>query len=390
MISRTTCVELYKFFTSILKREPVSKQAFSQARKNLNHKVFMDLNELFLKGYYEEDFKTYKNYLIFSCDGTSLKLPKEKEFIRDFGCPSNQKGEVDRPLALSSILLDINNQIIINGIIEKNSGNEKEMMLRHIEKIKTIKVLKDKKIIILFDRGYPSMELITKLSENNIDFIIRGKRNFIKHIAIASKYSKYDRIKKVKITYGMWQGKPWFKNYAKEKNYEMNLRIVTGKMKDGISVFMTNLSNDICNREEIVELYRRRWEIETHFRHEKETCEFENFSCKTTFRLYQEYFCKLYTLNFASLLIEVAQDKVNEKIQKGIINSKYELKINRNVAIGLIKDNIYRIIFDESDEYKYLLISEIAKHTIPVIKGRIFKRKFLPKVKYNIPYRRAC
>lgn len=73
----------------------------------------MDLNEIFLKGYYEADYKTYNGYLIFACDGTSLQLPKEKEFVRDFGCSSNKKGEADRPLALSSILLDINNQIII-------------------------------------------------------------------------------------------------------------------------------------------------------------------------------------------------------------------------------------------------------------------------------------
>ena len=43
MISRTTSVELYKFFTGILKKKPVSKQAFSKARRNLNAAVFSKL-----------------------------------------------------------------------------------------------------------------------------------------------------------------------------------------------------------------------------------------------------------------------------------------------------------------------------------------------------------
>lgn len=392
MISRTTCIELYKFCTTILKRKSVSKQAFSFARGNLNHEVFIRMNELFIDDYYEEDYKTHKDYLILACDGSSLSLPKTDEFINDFGCASNHKGVSQRPVAKSSILLDINNNMIINGILNEFGHSEQSMMIEHIEKIKKISNLKNKKMIILFDRYYPSMELMVKLKENNINFIIRSKRAYIKQTEIVGKYSNYDKVKKIKITSYMTKGKPWLKQYFKEKSNEISLRFVSGKFKDGeIGIFITNLGENIFNREEIVELYRRRWEIETHFRHQKEACEFENFACKTTLRLYQEYHCKLYTINFASLLTESAQEEVDKKIKSGEIKSKHELKINRNVAIGFVKDNLPRILFfDDSGKFTQSLITEIARHTIPVIKDRVFERNFhIIKQKFTIPYRRA-
>ena len=393
MISRTTSVELYKFFTGILKKKPVSKQAFSKARRNLNAAVFSKLLELFLDDYYESDYKTYKGYIILSSDGTGLEIPNTTEFVRDFGCPSNQNGKSSRPVATSSVLYDINNGIIINGVLKPYAYSEKEMVLEHIESIKKISRLAKKKIIILFDRGYPSMRLMAKLKENNIDFIIRSKVGYIKETESAKKYDSYDKEKVINISRYMTQGSSWFKTYAKQHEHKMSIRITTGRFSNKeIGIFITSLGRDIFSREEIVELYRRRWGIETHFRHQKETGEFENFACKTTERLKQEYHCKLYTLNLATLLTESAQEEVDEKVKSGEIQTKHELKINQNVAFGIVKDNLPRYLLGIQD-YDFIseLISEIAKHRIPVIKGRVFERNFhLRKRRHNIPYRRAC
>ena len=172
----------------------------------------------------------------------------------------------------------------------------------------------------------------------------------------------------------------------------MGIRITTGRFSTKeIGIFVTSLGKDIFSREGIVELYRRRWEIETHFRHQKETGEFENFACKTTERLKQEYYCKLYTLNLATLLTESAQDIIDEKIKTGEIQTKHRLRINQNVAFGIVKDNLPRYLLGAKD-YNFIdeLISEIAKHRIPQIKGRMFKRKFnVRKRRYNVFYRRT-
>lgn len=393
IISLTTCVELYKYCKNILKRKVISKQAFSLARGYLNHKVFIKFNNILLEEYYKEDYQTYKGYLVFACDGTSLELPVTKEFIRDFGCPSNQKRKSTRPIGTSSILYDINNELIINGVLDKYASNEKEMFLRHLEEIKEISSLAKKKIIILFDRGYPSIEIMAKMKENNIDFIIRSKKSYLPASQVAAKYANYDRVKTIKITRDMTKQKPWLKSFAKDNNSEIDLRFVSSRLKDReIGVFITNLQANIFNREEIVELYRRRWEIETHFRHEKKACAFENFACKTTLRLKQEYYCKIYTINFATLLSEMAKEEVNEKIKSGEIHSLTPFKINKNIAIGLVKDNIARILLSKNpDEYIDSIVAFLIKQRIQVIDGRIFKRYLKSRKRsYNIQYRRAC
>lgn len=392
MISLTTCVELYKYFTNILKRKVISKQAFSLARGYLNHKVFIKFNNILLEEYYKEDYQTYKGYLVFACDGTSLELPSTKEFINDFGCPSNQKGKSRRPLGTSSILYDINNEIIVDGLLDKYASDEKMMFLQHLENLKEISSLKKKKIIILFDRGYPSMEIMAKMKENNIDFIIRNKKSYLTASKVAAKYANYDRVKTIKITSDMTRQKSWLRSFAKENNSEIDLRFVSGRFKDGeIGVFITSLPNNIFTREEIVELYKRRWEIETHFRYEKKACAFENFACKTTLRLKQEYYCKIYTINFATLIAETAKEKVYKKIELGEIESQKSFKINKNVAIGLVKDNIARILLSKnSEEYIDTIVAFLVKHRIQVIDDRVFKRNLLTRKRsYEIQYRRS-
>lgn len=101
----------------------------------------------------------------------------------------------------------------------------------------------------------------------------------------------------------------------------------------------------------------------THIRHQKETAQFENFAYKTTNRLKQEYFSKIYSINLTTLLIEDAQEMVDEKIKNGKIKTKHNLKVNQNIAFGIVKDNLVRFLLGEKDEtWIDYLISEIAKY----------------------------
>ena len=374
-----------------MKRKPVSKQAFSSARGKLNAEVFNKLNEIFLKEYYREEYKEHKGYLIFAVDGTGLEIPNTKELKETFGCTSNQRGKSEKPTAKSSIMYDIQNGIIVNGVLKPCNNSEIEMSMEHLNKIKEISTLKNKKVIILFDRLYPSAKLMAYLKENNIDFIMRSKKNYINETKVAMKYSQYDKIKTLKIRKNILEKNLWFKSFLKKNDYKLQVRITTGKFSDEqIGIFLTSLEVEKFSREEIVELYKNRWKIETNFRHQKETGEFENFACKTTIRLRQEYFCKIYTLNLTNLLIEEAEEIVKDEIKLGIIKSKYDLKVNKNVAFGIVKDNLVKFILgNEGEHFLENLIYEISKHKIPIIEDRIFDRKFHGrKRKYNIVYRR--
>ena len=390
-VCRSTSVELHKFFSRLSKvKVGITKQAFSFARGFLDWKVFIKLNDLFIEDYYEEDYITDKGYIVLACDGTGLELPTANEIIQDFGCASNQLGPSARPTGTSSVLYDVNNEIIINGILERYAYDEKELLLRHIEKVNQISSLGGKKIIFLLDRNYTSMELLVKMTESGIKFIVRSRRSYMQETETAGRHPKYDRVRKVFISKDMKKKKPELKKYAEETADYVNLRFVTQKFKDGeTGIFITNLENHVFEREEIASLYGKRWKIETHFRHQKETCGMENFACRTTLRLRQEYYCRTVTVNFTALFAEEAQKKLDEAVKTGKIQSKYKLKINKNVAYGIVKDYLPAFILSNSaDKIEEFLIKEIFRHRVCVINDRYFERTFhIRKRKHNIIYR---
>ncbi|MGE8711633.1 transposase [Leptospira interrogans] len=150
--------------------------------------MFESLNEIFVNSYYKNvtNCKTHKGYVVAACDAIGISLPKTKEF----DCVKNQLGESETPNANSSIIFDIYNDIILSSTIGPHRTSERSMALNHIEKLRSLSVLQNKKLILLFDSGYPSMELIGKLMANGIHFIIRSNTRWLKKAKIAGKYKR--------------------------------------------------------------------------------------------------------------------------------------------------------------------------------------------------------
>ncbi|EMY79580.1 hypothetical protein LEP1GSC060_0424 [Leptospira weilii serovar Ranarum str. ICFT] len=91
-------------------------------------------------------------------------------------------------------------------------------------------------------------------------------------------------------------------------------------------------------------MYGKRWNIETHFRFEKYSLELENVASKTSIRFLQEYYAKILTFNLASLLIQEAQIEYDQSIQNKKVKTKYDYKINKNIAIGILKGELPRLL----------------------------------------------
>ena len=391
-ISKTTTVELFNYFKLRFQKKAITKQALSKAKEHLNPEVFRKLNEIYVNTFYEflNECKTLKGYFIFAMDGTGLNIPNSKENKDFFGFSTNQQGKSKRPVANCSILYDILNGIIVNGVISPYHVSEKAMAEEQIRYIKRLSELKNKKIIILFDRIYSSIKLMSLLRENNIDFIMRSKVLYNKETEKASKFSDYDKTRTIKLEKHVYNKIPWLDKILRKTNYQVDMRICTGKFSDNeTGVFITSLSSEKFNREEIVELYRDRWKVETQFRYMKETGEFENFACKRVNLVLQEFFCRIYTLNMTTLVVSDAQDKLDAEIESGKVKTKHKLRINENVAYGLMKDHLIECLYNK-DNYYQNLVHEISKHRVAIIPGRKFTRtETYRKTKHNVINRRA-
>jgi hypothetical protein len=146
--------------------------------------------------------------------------------------------------------------------------------------------------VLLFDRGYPSYELISYLREHHkkgyflfrcpaestfpaVEAFVRGGRQE-DYVAIApsNKYVQGLAARQRKRVMGI------------------QLRMIRLVSPDGtVSVLLTNLLNKAdFSKQEIIDLYFRRWAIEDHYRNEKVVLEIEKFHGKTPNSIRQELF----------------------------------------------------------------------------------------------------
>lgn len=155
-----------------MNKEKISESAICQQRKNLNPIIFKKLNESYVKDIYEnENNATIKGYLVLAIDGIDLEIPNVEKLKIEYGEAKNRKENRTTAKATASCIYDTLNDIILTSNISKYKTSERELARIGIEEISEI--IKGKKVIIIFDRGYPSIELMNYLEMLGIKYLIR-------------------------------------------------------------------------------------------------------------------------------------------------------------------------------------------------------------------------
>jgi len=147
-----------------------------------------------------------------------------------------------------------------------------------------------RKGILLFDRGYQGYEFLDSVTAKYDGFfVLRNKSNCTFKVVedfIKSKKKEDWIVFKPNVRY---MSKNSGKNFHTQK---INLRVIRLENKKGeVSVLITSLlDNEKYPKEEIIDLYFRRWEIETHYRDSKCTIEIETFHSKSVNGIRQEFY----------------------------------------------------------------------------------------------------
>jgi len=162
--------------------------------------------------------------------------------------------------------------------------------------------------VLLFDRGYPSYELIAHLRDNYKGYYLfrcPAQSTFPAVEAFVASGKQEDFIL-IHPSNKYLQG---LSRRQRKKAKVIQLRIVRLVSPDGtVSVLLTNLLNMASfPREEIIELYFRRWAIEDHYRNEKVTLEIEKFHGKTPNSIRQEIFAAAVMSVIARTLMVVTE-----------------------------------------------------------------------------------
>lgn len=402
-------VEVCKFlrrFGLIKKLIDGSKQAFSQARKRIKWEGYKHLNNIFVQRYYSDnELEKYKGkYVLIGVDGTTYELPYEQGLIDYFGVHDNG---FDRPICMARglKLYDLLNDVNLVALIEPyvsatdKGQSERACFEKSLEEFTAIintseysneKIADMHDFLFVGDKYYPSIYNFYTLEERDHYYVLRCRTNFCKEVTEFCKSDQNDAW--ITIDLGIKHRKyiNSVKRLAQKGAHPkaIKVRVIKKTLHNGEQLcLITNVSD--LSHQEICEVYDKRWNEEVSFDTDKNKLEVENFSSITPDGIHHDFHATILTANIAQLVISEAQLRVDKQQAKK--NNKHPYKINRAVAIGLIKDEIPLFLLGQQKSETWLedMTVIVAQHKEPVRNNRSYKKKVKHKLKYPITKRRT-
>ena len=367
----TTEMELRKFFKERnLAEMQLSKQGYLQQRKRLNPEVFVYLNQEYLKSFYssQDEVERWKGHVVLSIDSSKAEIPNSRENRKVFGCCSNQYGEEGVARALISGIYDVFNGFFLDLQIRGIAVNEIDVAKDGLNQIQPI--LNDAKVLLLFDRGYPSLELADTLESKGYHYLFRLSSSTFKkeREAMGQKDGMVElvhtpaRLQKVKEKHPE-------RLEALQRKGTSHARIVQHTLASGTElIVMTNLPMEEYTADEIVQLYYRRWEIEKKYHTLKNKLKFESVTGKASVYVFQDFLSQIFVYNMVQDVRRSADDMAQRRgEQAGYL---YPIHTNENIAIGLFKEKMIRIMLEDDDDIQTKemthLQQEIERYILPI------------------------
>ena len=370
-LTRSLSIEIVNFL-SFLKRKDIaqetfSKSAFVQARKKIKPEVFKHLNQRIIEEFYKDNsgvLRQFDNLRILAMDGSRLTLPFTKELEEIYGQTKNQTNTYIVQTK-ACVLYDLLNEICINGVLSSIDTDERTQAKQLLEHCQA-------NDLIIYDRGYPSFELIYEHYQKNLHFLMRMPLDFsqvVKDFVASGKTSQIVEIKP--------RQKKSFENKPYTKSSTLKIRLLRITLNSGgIEVLATSLLDSKHYGNEVFkELYFKRWKIETYYDELKNKLKIEEFSGYSNQSILQDFYSTLFVSNIQTLI----ENEINEEIEKEseTKNIKYQYKINTTLSYGFMKDRILELFFTKNDMND--IINELKelfkKHLIPIRPDRKFERK---------------
>ncbi|MBU1036369.1 IS4 family transposase [bacterium] len=371
---RTLTMEIRSFIKSIKSKISISKPGYLKQRQKLNPEVFLELSDFHVRNFYKDTtmVQRLKGYLILAVDGSSVNVPNTVQNVELYGNASHKNAKPQAQLGISC-LFDVLNKMIIDCTINKWKFSERNQALLHIDKCNSITGKKPR--IVIFDRGYPSGEFFIDLMERNESFLIRiGATVFKKEQLAMTADDEYVNIMFDKSRLSPHKGRSTADKLAKTGSIQ--LRFVRFELDNGSMEYLaTNLPMEEFNTSEIVYLYRLRWEIETAYNVLKNKLFIENFTGTKPIMIEQDIYATVYLCNVMHDILLDAKLEFNIKNHQ---KYKYKMEINKNIAIGIMKEELIRFILEEDKGRKKEMfdeiIVEISSNILPVRNGRHYER----------------
>ncbi|WP_421921279.1 IS4 family transposase [Marinifilum sp.] len=374
-LRKSLAIEIYSFVKNINIRS-FSKSAFVQSRKKIDPRVFKELSQVLTHEFYtdnDESVKLWKGFRLLAVDGTRISLPDTKELRSIYGATKNQTKTTVAQARLS-VLYDVLNNYVIDGKLGALSTGEKSLAIDHLQTTQS-------NDLVIYDRGYPSFDLIYEHLQLEIDCLIRAKISFnaaTQKFIASGKYSSIIDMKPGKNVS--------LKNKTYSKNDSIKVRLIRVDLADGTTeLLMTTL---LCSKNYptgiFKDLYFKRWGVENFYDELKNKIKVELFSGYSNQCILQDFYAALFISNIQTLMVTELNDELQENQ-----TTKYKYKVNSNLSYGFLKDRIVELFLSNKDiDTVFSELKDIfRKHLIPIRPNRSFERhkdKYRNRVKPKV------
>lgn len=375
MIKKTLSLELYDSFQQLDKNQVAcTASAFSQARHKLKPNVFIDMNKILLKLYYEkygEKVKRWKGFRLEAIDGSSVNLPDRAAIKSYYGGQINQHDLA--PMARVHARYDVLNELVIQSKISPYKTGERELASRDLPYVK-------QDVLSLFDRGYASFGLFYLFT--NVfkrEYVCRVSISFntiVKAFVKSGEQSKLVSFDATSTGIDFLAGQAI--NITKDA--KVLVRLVRVELDNGeIEILATSLIDEDSYPSSIFkELYGLRWGVETFFDYLKNKLQVEIFSGRSVRSIEQDFYAAIFTANVHSVLLSDCEPIVREQTK----DRQGTYKINKNISLGLLKTVLIKLFLAPNFEPIIQEIQiEFCKHVVLSRKKETRPRK---KRKRNI------
>lgn len=357
-INTSTQTALNRFFKNILEeRTHMSQQALSKARSHFDHSPFEGMFRQIAGMRYSRGKKVRKwhRYQVLAVDGSDIALPNLPKLLQNFGGSGRN---ADSPAAHASILLDVPNDFVIDACLERYGTSERKMALGHMDALKEC-CPRGKKLLI-FDRGYASLELILALQERNFSFVMRVRAKWNTNVDHAVSGAL------VTLSDGTV------------------IRVIKLILPSGeIETLITNLRR--VKESEFMALYFMRWPVETKYDVVKNKLALENFSGVSKNSILQDFWVCMLLANIVSVAKAEAEILVDE-VREGK-NNLHRHVPNTSDLVASLKDEFVSACLDSSPQKRNrriaCVIDEISLSVVPIRPDRSVPRTPPRKSKFH-------
>jgi hypothetical protein len=367
--SNTTFTALRRFFERIKLDVSVSQQSFSEARYKIKVSAFVKLFKMTAQTMlgYEHCQKKWHGHRVWAIDGSKVALPDEAALLAHYGGVGRGAAS---PTAQGSILYDVLNDIVADAIIAPLASGERELALKHIADSKELMTAHSDKNLLIFDRGYPSFELIDELMALGSYFVMRVKKKFSKAIDAQTKTDGYVWLEAdVKIS-------------GIKTKKRIHVRVIKFMLDSGEEeVLITNITDRRLGKNAFKKLYFMRWPIETSYNIAKSKLNIECFTARTVIGIEQDFFATMYLINIAAAAKIDAQNEITT--QRADKDNKHDYKANTNDLIATLKDHLILALIEDDNKLRSEKVQEvldiIIKSIIPIRPDRSVPRNPHPR-----------